>query len=75
MRFMNRDAGVLVLIKPGSPALAASVGIRLPIYPLKGYSLTVSIQNAQAAPRISVTDNSRKVVYARLGDRAHRRHG
>ena len=44
--------------------LAAQVGIHLPIYPLKGYSLTL---NASAsAPRLSITDSERKVVYAAL---------
>ncbi|WP_316195171.1 MULTISPECIES: D-amino acid dehydrogenase [unclassified Bradyrhizobium] len=72
---VETDTGVLeadtyvLALGSGSPALAASVGIRLPIYPLKGYSLTVPIQNPQAAPRISVTDSARKVVYARLGER------
>lgn len=44
--------------------LAAKVGINLPIYPLKGYSLTL---NANAmAPRLNITDSERKVVYASL---------
>jgi D-amino-acid dehydrogenase len=38
------------------------------MYPLKGYSLTVPIENDAAAPRVSITDHKRKVVYARLGE-------
>ncbi|HSN22514.1 MAG TPA: D-amino acid dehydrogenase, partial [Usitatibacter sp.] len=52
----------------GAPALARPLGIRIPVYPLKGYSLTLPIVNEAAAPRISVTDYQRKVVYARLGN-------
>lgn len=51
-----------------SVALARSVGIRLPMYPLKGYSLTVPIADDAGAPRVSVTDYAQKVVYARLGE-------
>lgn len=40
----------------------------MPIYPLKGYSLSLPITDAAAAPRISVTDFKRKIVYARLGE-------
>jgi D-amino-acid dehydrogenase len=52
-----------------APALAAQVGIRLPIYPLKGYSITVDTDGPSLAPRVSITDSARKVVFARLGDR------
>jgi D-amino-acid dehydrogenase len=37
------------------------------VYPLKGYSLSLPITNERGAPRISVTDFKRKVVYARIG--------
>lgn len=49
-----------------SPFLVRPLGIRLPIYPLKGYSL--SLAAAAAAPRISITDFQQKVVYAPLND-------
>jgi D-amino-acid dehydrogenase len=51
-----------------SRALALSAGIPLPIYPLKGYSLTAPIRQDDVAPGISVTDFERKVLYARIGD-------
>jgi D-amino-acid dehydrogenase len=50
-----------------SRSIAAPLGLRLPLYGLKGYSLTLPA-NA-AAPRISVTDYDRRIVYARLDDR------
>lgn len=49
--------------------LLAPLGIHLPIYPLKGYSITVPAAPSSAAPHISITDSSRKVVFARLGER------
>ena len=60
------DRYVLALGTTAS-AIVRPLGIRLPVYPLKGYSLTLPIVNERAAPRISVTDYRRKVVYARLG--------
>jgi D-amino-acid dehydrogenase len=59
------DADAVVLASgAASPALAHPLGIRLPIYPLKGYSITVPA--SAAAPSISITDFKRKVVYAPL---------
>lgn len=52
-----------------SRTLAATAGIRLPLYPLKGYSLTAPIRATDVAPEISVTDFERKVLYARIGDK------
>jgi D-amino-acid dehydrogenase len=49
--------------------LAAHAGIDLPLYPLKGYSLTAPIRVTDTAPDISVTDFERKVLYARIGDK------
>lgn len=49
--------------------LAARVGIDLPLYPLKGYSLTAPIRPTDTGPQISVTDFERKVLYARIGDK------
>lgn len=49
----------------GSRPLLAPLGSRLPIYPLKGYSLSVPCM-PEHAPAISVTDYERKTVYANL---------
>ncbi|WP_010100558.1 D-amino acid dehydrogenase [Verminephrobacter aporrectodeae] len=51
-----------------SHALARTLGLRLPVYPLKGYSITLDTA-AAATPRVNVTDAARKVVFARLGRR------
>ncbi len=52
-----------------APALAASAGIALPIYPLKGYSITVRPAFEAIRLRTSITDARRKVVFAPIGDR------
>ena len=52
-----------------SRTLADTVNIHLPLYPLKGYSLTAPIREGDRAPEISVTDFERKVLYARIGDK------
>lgn len=51
----------------GSQAIAAPLGIKLGLYPLKGYSLSLPAANGDGCPQISVTDFDRKTVYARLG--------
>ncbi|WP_438858221.1 D-amino acid dehydrogenase [Achromobacter spanius] len=52
----------------GSRPLLAALGQRVPLYPLKGYSLSVPITADTAdVPTISVTDYERRIVYARLG--------
>jgi D-amino-acid dehydrogenase len=52
-----------------SAALLKPLGVRVPLYPLKGYSLTTQVDSHGNAPHISITDFERKIVYARLGDR------
>jgi D-amino-acid dehydrogenase len=50
-----------------SRALAAGVGVELPLYPLKGYSLTAPIGPGHRPPEVSVTDFEKKILYARIG--------
>ena len=52
-----------------SPLVAKSVGIKLPIYPVKGYSLTVPISDESRAPVSTVMDETHKVAITRLGNR------
>ena len=52
-----------------SPLLVRPLGIHLPIYPLKGYSVTLSIKNEAAAWTTSLSDEAHKLVLSRLGDR------
>jgi D-amino-acid dehydrogenase len=52
-----------------TPLMLAPLGIRLPVYPIKGYSLTVPITDAAVAPVSTVMDETYKVATTRLGDR------
>jgi len=62
------DAVVLALGSE-SPRLAAPLGIRLPIYPVKGYSATLPIRAGDQAPAIGGVDEDKLVAFSRLGDR------
>jgi D-amino-acid dehydrogenase len=65
---MTADAYVLAC-GSYSPLLLRPLGIRLPVYPVKGYSATIDIDNDAAAPAGTLTDVSYKVVVTRLGDK------
>jgi len=54
-----------------SPLLLRGVGVRIPVYPLKGYSITLPLGpvEAMAAPQVSLTDEAHKIVISRLGNR------
>ncbi|GHS84355.1 D-amino acid dehydrogenase 2 [Pseudomonas sp. PAGU 2196] len=60
------DVQRLVLCAGHRSAGLALPGLKLPVYPLKGYSLTAPIAAEHRAPEVSVTDYERKIVYARL---------
>jgi len=59
----------LVALGSYSPLLLRRVGIRIPVYPVKGYSITVPITDANGAPESTVMDETHKVAVTRLGDR------
>ncbi len=59
---------LVVAAGTGSVALLRPLGIDVPIYPLKGYSLTLPLASDANVPQTNVTDYDNKVVYARLGD-------
>jgi D-amino-acid dehydrogenase len=52
----------------GSPAISRTVGVKLPIYPAKGYSVSFPLTNG-AAPVIGGVDEAPLVAWSRLGDR------
>jgi len=52
-----------------TPKLLAPLGIRLPVYPLKGYSLTLPITDAAMAPTSTILDESYKVAITRFDQR------
>jgi D-amino-acid dehydrogenase len=52
-----------------APLLLKPLGIDLPVYPVKGYSITVPITDAAYAPESTIMDETHKVAVTRLGDR------
>ena len=69
-RFQTLRADAYVLAMGSlSPLYARPLGIRLPIYPAKGYSVTMPVKNADLAHQVSLTDDEYKLVFSRLGDR------
>ena len=52
-----------------SPMLVREFGIKLPVYPVKGYSITVPIVDEARAPVSTVMDETHKIAITRLGDR------
>ena len=65
---LQADAYLLAL-GSHSPKLLSPLGIELPVYPVKGYSITVPITDAAGAPESTVMDETHKVAVTRLGDR------
>ncbi|MGO1247773.1 MAG: D-amino acid dehydrogenase [Oceanisphaera sp.] len=52
----------------GSKKILDPAGIKVPLYPLKGYSLTLPVTDNSTVPHTNVTDYDQKIVYARLKD-------
>lgn len=69
-RFQRIRADAYVLAMGSlSPLLAQPLGVTLPIYPAKGYSVTMPVKDASMAHQVSLTDDEYKLVFSRLGDR------
>jgi D-amino-acid dehydrogenase len=72
---VRTDAGELVAdryvlaLGSYSPLLLRTVGIHIPVYPVKGYSITLPIADARFAPESTIMDETHKVAVMRLGDR------
>jgi D-amino-acid dehydrogenase len=65
---LTADAYVVAL-GSYSPLLTRPLGVNLPVYPAKGYSATVPVADRSKAPVVSLTDDSAKIVFSRLGER------
>jgi D-amino-acid dehydrogenase len=65
---IGADAFVLAL-GSYSPLLLKPLGVALPVYPGKGYSVTIPIDGHAGAPVVSLIDDEFKMVYSRLGER------
>ncbi|MBT9597696.1 MAG: D-amino acid dehydrogenase [Vitreoscilla sp.] len=59
----------LLALGSHSPAMLKPLGLRLPVYPVKGYSITVPITEPEHAPESTIMDETHKVAVTRLGDR------
>jgi D-amino-acid dehydrogenase len=60
---------VVVAAGSYSTALLRPLGVSIPVHPVKGYSLTIPVEDAAAAPVSTVMDETYKVGITRLGDR------
>lgn len=65
---LTADAYVVAL-GAYSPVLLNPLGVRVPVYPAKGYSATLTLAEGTLAPQVSLTDDGRKIVFSRLGNR------
>ena len=62
--------GLVVCAGVASRQFASQLGDRVNVYPVKGYSITVNLldaQSQQAAPQVSLLDDETKLVTSRLG--------
>jgi D-amino-acid dehydrogenase len=59
----------IVALGSYSPLLLRPLGINLPIYPAKGYSVTLDVGDSKKAPDVSLIQDELKLVYSRLGKR------
>ncbi len=66
---LSRADAYVIALGSWSPRLLRPLGISIPVYPVKGYSITVPIVDPDAAPVSTVMDESYKVAITRLGDR------
>ncbi len=64
-----RGDAYLVALASFSPGLLRPLGLDVPIYPVKGYSVTVPIADESRAPVSTLLDESYKIAITRLGDR------
>jgi D-amino-acid dehydrogenase len=65
---ISADAYVVAL-GSYSPLLVRPLGISIPVYPLKGYSITMPLEPGDEAPTVSLADDAWKLVCSRLGER------
>lgn len=65
---MSADV-IVVALGSEAPILLRPLGLRLPIYPVKGYAVTLPIERDDKAPLSSVMDEHSKVMVTRLGNR------
>lgn len=65
---LHADAYVVAL-GSYSPLVLRPLGVRVPVYPAKGYSATIPLSDKSVAPTVAMTDDGHKIVFSRLGQR------
>jgi len=65
---LHADAYVVAL-GSYSPLVLRPLGVRVPVYPAKGYSATIPLSGKSVAPTVAMTDDGHKIVFSRLGQR------
>jgi D-amino-acid dehydrogenase len=60
---------VVVCLANDAPPVLRPLGLKLPIYPVKGYSLTLPVGEGHLAPQLPGVDENYLVAFARMGDR------
>lgn len=60
---------VVVALGSYSPLILKDIGVKIPVYPVKGVSLTAPRSAWPEAPRMALIDDARKVAYVSIGDR------
>ena len=60
---------VVLALGSHSPVLGRKLGLRLPVYPVKGYSATVPVEKRNGAPEVGGVDENNLVAWCRMGDR------
>lgn len=60
---------VVIALGPETPLLTRKIGLDVPIYPVKGYSATLPLNDPAQGPTLGGVDEDRLIAYSRLGDR------
>lgn len=60
---------IVVALGPETPLLTRKIGLKIPIYPVKGYSATIPLKDKSSGPTMGGVDEDRLIAYSRLGDR------
>jgi D-amino-acid dehydrogenase len=58
----------LVALGPYSPIVLRSIGLNLPIWPVKGYTASIPIDGHRGAPKVGIIEEDNLVAFANLGD-------
>jgi D-amino-acid dehydrogenase len=64
-----RSDAVVICMGSFTPQLVEPLGLRVPVYPIKGYSITIPAQGFEGTPRICLTDEGGKLAISPLGQR------